>query len=166
MPTKTGYFMLMIQRLQQSVQSVINAGRIGSPVFARCTAQMRPEQTEVLNGLSALIELVNTWMPVPLGAIYALESEDKRQITAMTRYAGGQTAILSVNRVPEAQETSIDLVLIGNRGVIYHETPSGRHQLMNESLAFSGGGDWLPSIRQSITTGQPVKVMEEKHGEK
>ena len=29
----------MIQSLQQSVQSVINEGRIGSPVFLRCIVQ-------------------------------------------------------------------------------------------------------------------------------
>ena len=34
-------------------------------------------------------------------------------------------ALLSVNRV--AVETAVDIMLVGNKGVIYHETPVGRH---------------------------------------
>ncbi len=150
----------MIQSLQQSVQSVIDEGRIGSPVFLRCIVQAPIEAADTVGGLAALTAMGNNWMPDPPEQIYALDSADTTQITAMVKYAGGQSALLSVNRIPAGQETAIDLRLVGNNGIIYHETPTGPYRLMNPLLSLSGGEDLIDAIRQGLETKQPVKVME------
>ena len=150
----------MMQSLQQSVQSVIDEGRIGSPVFLRCMAHAPIEAANVVSSIAALVALANTWMPSPPEQIYALDNADAVQITAMVYYAGGQTAILSVNRIPDNQETFVDLRLVGNKGVIYHETPVGQHHLMSSPIAFSGGEKLIDSIRQGLETQKPVKMME------
>ena len=127
----------MIQSLQQSVQSVINEGRI-----------------------AALTATANNWMPDPPEQIYSLDNADRTQITAMVKYAGGQSALLSVNRLPAGGEITVDLRLVGNNGIIYHETPTGPYRLMNESLNFSGGEDLVDAIRQGLETKQPISVTE------
>jgi hypothetical protein len=47
-------------------------------------------------------------------------------------------------------------MLIGNKGVIYHETPVGRHRLMNAPLEFSGGEHLMGPMEQAMKTGKPV----------
>lgn len=150
----------MIQSLQQSVQSVIDEGRIGSPVFLRCIVQAPIEAAETVGSVAALTAIANNWMPDPPEQIYALDSADTTQITAMIKYAGGQSALLSVNRIPVDQEVSVDLRLVGNNGIIYHETPTGPYRLMNSPLSFSGGEDLIDAIRQGLETKQPISVME------
>ncbi|MCZ6679706.1 MAG: hypothetical protein O7E52_20950 [Candidatus Poribacteria bacterium] len=151
----------MIKSLQQSVQSVIDEGRIGSPVFLRCMVQAPIEAGNAVNGIAALTALANTWMPSALEQVYALDSADETQVTAMVQYAGGQTAILSLNRIASTQEPSVDLVLVGNKGVIYHETPAGQHRLMRAPIVLSGGESLVNLIHQAIKTKQPVKMMED-----
>ena len=150
----------MIQSLQQSVQSVIDEGRIGSLVFLRCIVQAPIEAADTVGGVAALTAVANNWMPDPPEQIYALDSADTTQITAMIKYAGGQSALLSVNRIPVDQEVSVDLRLVGNNGIIYHETPTGPYRLMNSPLSFSGGEDLIDAIRQGLETKQPISVME------
>lgn len=150
----------MIQSLQQSVQSVIDEGRIGSPVFLRCIVQAPIEAADTIGGIAALTAIANNLMPDPPEQIYALDSADTTQITAMVKYAGGQSALLSVNRIPMDRDAAVDLRLVGNNGIIYHETPMGPYRLMNPPLTFSGGEGLVDTIRQGLETKQPVNVME------
>ncbi len=150
----------MIQSLQQSVQSVIDEGRIGSPVFLRCIVQAPINAADTVGSIATLTEIANNWMPDPPEQIYALDSIDSTQITAMVKYAGGQSALLSVNRIPADQEISVDLRLVGNNGIIYHETPTGPYRLMNSPLNLSGGDDLVDAIRQGLESRQPISVME------
>ena len=150
----------MIQSLQQSVQSVIDEGRIGSPVFLRCIVQAPLEAADTVGGIAALTAIANNLMPDPPEQIYALDNTDTTQITAMVKYAGGQSALLSVNRIPAGGEVSVDLRLVGNNGIIYHETPTGPYRLMNPPLTFRGGEDLIDTIRQGLDTRQPINVME------
>jgi hypothetical protein len=114
-----------MQSLQKSIQSVIDSGRIGSPVFLRSMLQVPVEDIE--HATNILITLANLWMPSSPEFIQARRSQDDVQLTTMIQYLGGQTAVLSANRVATDQTASIDLHLIGNKGVIYHETPPSRH---------------------------------------
>jgi len=145
-----------MQSLQQSVQSVINEGRIGSPVFLRCMLQIPIKGESIAQVTAALAALANTWMPSSPEQIYVQESADAIQSTAMIQYSGGQTATVSVNCIPPDTETSVDLILIGNKGAIYHETPMGRHRLMKGRIELSGGENLVNVINQAIKTGKPV----------
>ena len=147
----------MMQSLQQSVQSVINEGRIGSPVFLRCMLQIPIKGESIAQVTAALAALANTWMPSSPEQIYVQKSADAIQSTAMIQYSGGQTATVSVNCIPPDTETSVDLILIGNKGAIYHETPMGRHRLMKDRIELNGGENLVNVINQAIRTGKPVK---------
>ena len=143
--------------LQQSVGSVIAEGRIGSPVFLRCIVQMPFADTNMVSGMAALVAAANTWMPSPPERIYAPEQTDTTQITAMVQYAGGQTAVLSLNRSPAVQETSVNILLIGNKGVIHHESPAEQHRLMRTPIELSGGEELVDFLEAAIKTGTPLE---------
>ena len=145
-----------MQLLQQSVSSVIAEGRIGSPVFLRCMVQMPIVDTNIVSGMAALVEVANSWMPSPPERIYAPDQVDTTQITAMVQYTGGQTAMLSLNRIPAVGEASVNLILVGNKGVIHHDTPVERHRLMQPPIELDGGEELMDLIEAAMKTGTPL----------
>ena len=147
-----------MQSLQQSVQAVVNEGRIGSPVFLRCLLQLPIESDEVVQSVGALATLANTWMPSPPEQLYVQSSTDSVQSTAMIQYEGGQTANLSINRIPAEQAGSVDLILVGNKGVIYHQTPVGRQYHKISKIEIDGDESLTDIIESAIKTGEPVKL--------
>ena len=149
-----------MRSLQQAVQSVIDKGRIGSPVFLRCMLQIPIDEEDIAQATAGLAALANTWMPSSPEQIYVQQSADATQSTAMIEYSGGQTATISVNRVPPDTETSIDLILMGNKGTIYHETPTGRHRFTKARIELGGGENLVDVISQSARTGKPVNLNE------
>ena len=146
--------------LQQSVSSVIAEGRIGSPMFLRCMAHLPVADTNIFSRMAALVAVANTWMPSPPERIYAPNQTDSTQITAMVQYTGGQTAMLSLNRIPEAQDTTVNLLLIGNKGVIQHDTPVERHRLMQPPIKLSGGEELIKLIEAAIKAGTPLEFKQ------
>lgn len=149
-----------MQSLQKSIQSVIDSRRIGSPVFLRSMLQLPVKDISIEHATNILITLANLWMPSSPESIQARRSPDSIQLTTMIRYLGGQTAVLSVNRVATDQTVSIDLQLIGNKGAIYHETPSSRHHNQEFIIDLTETTDQSQLVQQSMDSGQWVKWEE------
>ena len=145
-----------MELLKKSVQSVLEKDRIGSPVFLRCVLHVSGEDVNLLSSVAEMTALANTWIPSPPARVYAQSDVDSTQVTVMVHYAAGQMATLSVDRVDI--ETAIDIMLVGNRGVIYHETPVGRHYQNAILPELDGIGELTAAIAQSLESGQPVEL--------
>ena len=145
-----------MESLKKSVQSVIEKDRIGSPVFLRCGLNIANETNSLLQPTAEIVALSNGWMPSQPQSVYAQGDADSTQVTVMVQYTDGQMAVLSVNRVDT--ETAIDIMLVGNKGVIYHETPIGRHYLSAKPLQLGAIGELTETIAKALATGQPVAV--------
>ncbi|RKU19938.1 hypothetical protein C6501_00985 [Candidatus Poribacteria bacterium] len=145
-----------MESLKKSVQSVIEKGRIGSPVFLRCVLHIASETSSLLQPTSEIVALSNGWMPSQPQRIYAQGDVNATQVTVMVQYTGGQMAMLSINRVET--ETAIDIMLVGNKGVIYHETPIGRNYLSATPPQLGTTGELTEVIADALATGQPITV--------
>lgn len=145
-----------MELLKKSVQSVIEKGRIGSPVFLRCVLNVADDTADLLPSLGEATALANGWIPSAPASVYAQGSAEATQTTVMVHYVGGQMALVSANRVDA--ETAIDLMLVGNKGVIYHETPVGRHYLNAAPPELGGVGELTEAIVQSLESGQPITL--------
>ena len=143
-----------MELLKKSVQSVLEKNRIGNPVFLRCVLHVAGEDVSLLSPVAEMSALANEWIPSPPASVYTQGDADGTQVTVMVHYVGGQMALLSVNRVDV--DTAIDIMLVGNKGVIYHETPVGRHYLNAIPPGFGGTGELTEAIAQSLDSGQPV----------
>lgn len=143
-----------MELLKKSVQSVLEKDRIGSPVFLRCVLHVAGEDVNLLSSVSEISALANEWIPSSPASVYTQGDADGTQVTVMVHYVDGQMALLSVDRVDI--ETAIDIMLVGNKGVIYHETPVGRHYLNAILPEFSGTGELTEAISQSLESGQPI----------
>ena len=143
-----------MELVKKSVQSVLEKDRIGSPVFLRCVLHVTGEGTNLLPSVAEVAGLANAWIPSPPARVYAQGDANGTQITLTVHYVAGQMALLSVNRVHI--ETAVDIMLVGNKGVIYHETPVGRHYQNAIAPAFDGTGELTEAITQSLESGQPI----------
>ena len=146
-----------MQSLQQSIQSVIDSGRIGSPVFLRSMLQLPVTNTNIEHATNILITLANLWIPSAPEFIQSRKSSDNIQLTTMIQYLGGQTSVLSVNRVPTEKTASIDLQMIGNKGAIYHETPPNRHHNQEFVIDLTEITNQNQLIQKSIDSRQWIK---------
>ena len=145
-----------MELLKESVQSVLEKDRIGSPVFLRCVLHIAGGDQNLLSPAAEVAALANEWIPSPPARVYAQGNTGITQVTVMVHYEGGQMALLSVNRVDI--ETAIDIMLVGNKGVIYHETPIGRHYPNAIPPEFVGSGELTDAITQSLESGQPITL--------
>ena len=145
-----------MELLKKSVQSVLEKERIGSPVFLRCVLHVAGDASNLLSSVAEMTALANGWIPSSPTNVYAQGDTDGTQVTVMVHYVGGQMALLSVNKVDV--ETAIDIMLVGNKGVIYHETPVGRHYLNATSPQLGDTGELAEAIVQSLESGQPITV--------
>ena len=145
-----------MELLKKSVQSVLEKERIGSPVFLRCVLHVAGDASNLLSSVAEMAALANGWMTSPPARVYAQGDAEATQVTVMVHYVGGQMALLSVNRVD--LETAIDIMLVGNKGVIYHETPVGRHYLNATSPQLGDTRELTEAIAQSLESGQPIML--------
>ena len=145
-----------MELLKKSVQSVLETDRIGSPVFLRCVLHIATEDENLLPPVAEMVALANTWMPSSPASLSSQGDTRATQVTVMMHYVGGQMALLSVNRVDA--ETAIDMMLVGNKGVIYHETPVGRHYLNAIPPEFGETGELASAIAESLESGQPITL--------
>ena len=114
------------------------------------------DSANLLPPVSEIAALANGWMPSSPARVYAQGAAEATQVTVMLHYAGGQMALLSVNRVEV--ETAIDIMLVGTKGVIYHETPMGRHYLNATVPQLGATGELTEAIAQSLESGQPITL--------
>ena len=145
-----------MEMLKKSVQSVLEKERIGSPVFLRCVLHLAGDSVDMLSPVAEMAALANGWIPSSPTHVYAQGDADGTQVTVMVHYVGGQMALLSINRADV--DTAIDLMLVGNKGVIYHETPVGRHYLNATVPQLGATGALTEAIAQSLESGQPITL--------
>ena len=145
-----------MELVKKSVDSVIEKDRIGSPVFLRCVLHVVNETINLLHPAAEIVSLSNGWIPSDPHCIYAQGDADATQVTVIVQYVEGQMAVLSVNRVDT--ETAIDLMLVGNKGVIYHETPVGKHYMSGTPPELTLSGELTDVLAEALTTGQPIIV--------
>lgn len=145
-----------MELLRKSVQAQIEKDRIGSPVFLRGVLNIVDKESSLLLPITELVSLANAWISSIPQKVYTTGDVDGIQVTTMVQYTNGQMAVLSVNRVDT--ETVIDIMLVGNRGVIYHETPIGRHFLSGTPPELRGEGELSEVISTSLANGQTAIV--------
>ena len=138
-----------MQFLYKTVKEVLDSGRIGSPVFVRCIlfpsllfpsitrncdeneerncdenieAQIASDREHLTDVLAKSLATVSSWLDASPQRVYAQGGKDAGQITATVHYVSGQTALVSVGTVKANDTPCADLMLLGNKGAIYHDS--------------------------------------------
>ena len=53
----------------------------------------------------------------------------------------------------------MNILLIGNKGVIHHESPAEQHRLMRTPIELSGGEELVDFLEAAIKTGTPPRIQ-------
>jgi hypothetical protein len=148
-----------MQSLYETIKEILGTGRVGVPVFVRCVVSIAPEEEDIEEVLMKVLTMTNSWLGASPFRVYAQSRPKSGQITVTIHYLEGQSALVSVNAVP-GLAASVDLVLLGNKGALYHdsESLSPDFDVTDEPLPIP---EWLIDIvDQSLQTGRPVVVEE------
>lgn len=163
-----------MQLLYQTVQNVLATGRIGAPVFVRYVAQVASDRAKLQEEVAQTLAMVNAWLDSAPQRVYVQGGKDSGQLTATVQYPQGQTALLSVGvaspvrvgDIPLHPAPKIDLMLLGNKGALYHDSTS----LSLLALAAAGSSattiplpisaPLMRAIEQSLRTNKSVTVEE------
>ncbi len=109
-----------MEQLDQAVRRTIDDGSVGAPRFARFVAY------SPLSGLTAitanrLAAISESWFGKPCANRTTRCDPTGVSVTDLLKWPDGQGAIIVVSSSPQATGASIDLMLLGSRGVLYHE---------------------------------------------
>ena len=109
-----------LQQLDQAVRRAIDDGSLGTPRFARFVAY------SPLSGLTTitanwLADMSEGWFGKPCASRSARRDPTGVSVTDLLKWPDGQGALIVVSSTPQATGASIDLMLLGSRGVLYHE---------------------------------------------
>ncbi|MBM3237519.1 hypothetical protein FJZ31_14610 [Candidatus Poribacteria bacterium] len=151
-----------MQFLYKTVKSVLDSGRIGSPVFVRCVAQIASDREHLTDALAEVLAIAGLWLSASPQKVYAQGGKDAGQITATVHYLSGQTALVSVGTVKANGMPRVDLMLLGNKGAIYHDSlllpsfamPAGTISRIGISISKS----LMDAVERSLQTGKSAII--------
>jgi hypothetical protein len=147
--------------LLQAVEQLLASRRLGEPVFVRCLVSTRDPATDPVQPLAYLAGSITRWFGVPLTRLYAAGTLAEGQISVTLQFANGATGLAVFARCPDGMG-SLNILLLGNHGAAYHETPAG-DACLEDTL--SGPGDAHPAlqsaIRRSLKAGRPELMAPE-----
>ena len=109
-----------LEQLDLAVRRAIDDGSLGTPRFARFVAY------SPLSGLTSitanrLAAISEGWFGKPCANRTTRRHPTGVSVTDLLKWPDGQGALIVVSSSPQATGTSIDLMLLGSRGVLYHE---------------------------------------------
>jgi len=157
-----------MQFLYKTVKSVLDSGRVGSPVFVRCVAQIASDREHLTDALAEVLAIAGLWLGASPQRVYAQGGKDAGQITATVHYLTGQTALVNVGTVKANGTPRVDLMLLGNKGAIYHDS------LLLPSFAMPAGAvshaeiiskSLMDAVERSLQTGKSAIIEGEKTDE-
>jgi hypothetical protein len=101
--------------------------------------------------------MASSWLEASPLEVYAQNNNGSGQVTVTIKYTGGQTSIVSVNT---AAATRINLMLLGNKGALYHdgEALSPGFDITAEPVPVP---EWLlDALERSLRAGEPASIEE------
>ena len=109
-----------LEQLDLAVRRAIDDGSLGTPRFARFVAY------SPLSGLTSitanrLADMSEGWFGKPCANRTTRRHPTGVSVTDLLKWPDGLGALIVVSSTPQATGASIDLMLLGSRGVLYHE---------------------------------------------
>lgn len=146
-----------MESLHQIVQQAVTAQRVGVPVFVRWLVST--STTDPRTMLDHMLSTCASWLNAPVHRLHAKGHTEKGQITLSVLYERGQTALLTAHRLPQEAPTRVDLMLLGNKGAIYHEDDWPVATALG-NVPMDSPPKLRRAINESLSTGQAVIVGE------
>jgi predicted dehydrogenase len=147
---------------RSAIEQAIGSSRIGTPVSLRLVAHTTADHGRIDDVLAEALGAACDWLGGEPESVHASGGGEKGQTTALVRFAGGQTALVSAGIRGEGPPL-FEAIVIGTRGVVAWEPDPG--QLSNSAEDPAGrrsdrGQSLLRAVRASLASGGPVRGNE------
>lgn len=140
-----------------AVQSAIETGQVGVPVFVRWTVLCAANNGGVDEILGTMTGRVSGWFGSEPRRLYALGSPEVHSAALSLTFSEGPTALLATG--PSNHCNEVDLTLLGNEGAIYHhQFPCEAKDGALEPQLDPSVDHLLEAINASRHAGRPVSV--------
>src|SRR5262249_11332429 len=141
--------------LHRAVQSTLQSKPLGRTVFVRYSLFSQDRADAALARLAQLSAAVRDWIGQPLERLHAIGSAKTGSVSLTLEFRSGGTALVSWASSPPRGD-GLDLMVIGNRGAIYHDTGSAR--LWDEGPLGApevSDKELLALIERAVRSGRP-----------
>ena len=106
--------------LRRVVQEAIDGERLGQPQFMRCVARA-PDGGSLAPTLDSLVSMGESWFGSPAATRTRRGENSGVYLTEMSTWETGQSAVVTVSASSGGGSSSIDLMVVGSRGTLYHQ---------------------------------------------
>lgn len=103
------------RELLSAVQSAIDAGRVGRPVFVRWTARV-PSGAQHDTHVAEALEAVSGWLDGRPEFVHQPGGS-----SAHALWPDGQAALVTVGPCLDGEPPGVDVMLLGSSGAIHHD---------------------------------------------
>ena len=141
--------------LHRAVETTLASKRLGQPVFVRYLWFGPGDAKAVLAGLAVLAETVCRWLDSPLERVYAAGGIASGQVSLTLECREGGTALVGWTS-SSGRGNGVDLMILGNRGALYHD--AGGSELLDDRLSSAAkpvGGELQTLIERALRSGKP-----------
>jgi hypothetical protein len=144
-----------LDRLEKWIASGLAEKPVGEPVAVRAFFQLTGDHGLLLPTLAAATAIASTWFSSRPSRLYALGGVEAGYASVLAEFAGGQTAMLTVESLQRGRP-SVTMLVIGNHGTIrYEDSPESTGSDIS-------GIPWkkplLEALEQSLRRAAPVLV--------
>ena len=137
--------------LHRAVQHVLADKHLGTPVFVRYLLTTQEKPGAILPHLARIAGTIRSWLGQPLERVYALGQVKTGQVTLTMEFRGGSTGLLGWWSGPQG----IDLLVLGNRGAIYHESETSPARRAGPTSEEKPDAALLALIQRALASGRP-----------
>jgi hypothetical protein len=110
-----------LEALQNVVQDTIDQERLGQPQFIRCIARATDNKS-LESTLNQLTFMGESWFGgPPIKRTRQGNIESDVYVTEIQTWDTGQSALITVSTTISKGDSTVDLMLIGSRGTLYHQ---------------------------------------------
>jgi hypothetical protein len=150
--------MTALANLHHAVQATLASQRLGKPVFVRYLVQTLDKAETIVPRLAQVTAMVREWLGQPLERLYAVGTIESGQVSLTLEFRDGATALVSFAR-SQPRGDGIDLMVLGNRGAIYHDAGSAElWDATATAVATPADARLQAAIEQSLRSGKPERV--------
>jgi hypothetical protein len=147
--------MTYLADLHRTVEATLASRRLGRPVFVRYHWFGPEPPDEMFTRLAQLTALAGVWLDQDLDRLQVNAAADLTHVALTAQFQAGATALIGVTRVP-ASDACVDLMILGNRGAVYHEEAAVLLSVEADASAWRPPDPLLlDRIAQALRSGQP-----------
>ena len=141
--------------LKRSLYSVLETGKIGTPVSMRVHWQLPETSTDVCPALASIIKLCQSVMKASPSTVIARQTSEGTQLMVLVTLENGRTIMATVGS-GSVSCSVLELLLIGNHGIVRLE---GEGRI--EERVLTNDDDvqwWKTAVDRSLTERKRVVV--------